>query len=161
MKRIILVTALVAVSIAVISLTSAQQRPTMTPEQLQRVQIRPVPGKDGLYVIPGFDGNMSGGSIAVLVTGEGVIIDPILDDVDFRAGVAQPYGSHMLVLGIRQEFLHFFVLFNSLHCFGLPTPDQKNGVFIPRTGFCEVDTIRQRLKEGLDCILRNDIRNEI
>lgn len=74
MKRIILVTALVAVSIAVISLTSAQQRPTMTPEQLQRVQIRPVPGKDGLYVIPGFDGNMSGGSIAVLVTGEGVII---------------------------------------------------------------------------------------
>ena len=74
MKRIILVTALVAVSIAVISLTSAQQRPTMTPEQLQRVQIRPVPGKDGLYVIPGFDGNMSGGSFAVLVTGEGVII---------------------------------------------------------------------------------------
>ena len=74
MKRIILVTALVAVSIAVISLTSAQQRPTMTPEQLQRGQIRPVPGKDGLYVIPGFDGNMSGGSIAVLVTGEGVII---------------------------------------------------------------------------------------
>ena len=48
MKRIILVTALVAVSITVISLTSAQQRPTMTPEQLQRVQIRPVPGKDGL-----------------------------------------------------------------------------------------------------------------
>jgi len=74
MKRINLVTALVAVSIAVISLTSAQQRPTMTPEQLQRVQIRPVPGKDGLYVIPGFDGNMSGGSFAVLVTGEGVII---------------------------------------------------------------------------------------
>ena len=74
MKRIILVTALVAVSIAVIGLAGAQQRPSMTPEQLQRVQIRPVPGKDGLYVIPGFDGNMSGGSIAVLVTGEGVII---------------------------------------------------------------------------------------
>ena len=74
MKRIILVTALAAVGIAVIGLTSAQQRPSMTPEQLQRVQIRPVPGKEGLYVIPGFDGNMSGGSIAVLVTGEGVII---------------------------------------------------------------------------------------
>ena len=65
---------MVVVSIAVLSLTSAQQRPTMTPEQLQRVQIKPVPGKDGLYVIPGFDGNMSGGSVAVLVTGEGVII---------------------------------------------------------------------------------------
>lgn len=74
MKRTILVTALLAVGIAVISLTSAQQRPSMTPEQLQRVQIKPVPGKEGLYVIPGFDGNMSGGSVAVLVTGEGVII---------------------------------------------------------------------------------------
>ena len=74
MKRTILGTALAAVSIAVIGLAGAQQRPSMTPEQLQRVQIRPVPGKDGLYVIPGFDGNMSGGSIAVLVTGEGVII---------------------------------------------------------------------------------------
>lgn len=74
MKKTILVTALLAMGITVISLTSAQQRPSMTPEQLQRVQIRPVPGKEGLYVIPGFDGNMSGGSVAVLVTGEGVII---------------------------------------------------------------------------------------
>ena len=31
--------------------------------------------KDGLYVIPGFDGNMSGGNVAMQVTDEGVIID--------------------------------------------------------------------------------------
>jgi glyoxylase-like metal-dependent hydrolase (beta-lactamase superfamily II) len=50
-------------------LVVAQQRPPLTPEQLELLTIRPVPGKPGLYLLPGFDGNM-----AVRVTGEGVIV---------------------------------------------------------------------------------------
>jgi cyclase len=49
-----------------------QERPTFTPEQEARLQIREV--TDGLYVIPGFDGGQSGGNVAVRVTGDGVII---------------------------------------------------------------------------------------
>ena len=49
-------------------------RPIFTDEQLARLQIQPVRGKDGLYVIPGFDGAMSGGNVAVRVTGDGVIL---------------------------------------------------------------------------------------
>ena len=52
--------------------TAAQQRPTFTPEQEARLQIREV--TDGLYVLPGFDGGQSGGNVAVRVTDEGVII---------------------------------------------------------------------------------------
>ena len=52
--------------------TVGQQRPTFTPEQEARLQIREV--TDGLYVIPGFDGAQSGGNVAVRVTGDGVII---------------------------------------------------------------------------------------
>ena len=52
--------------------TAGQQRPTFTPEQEARLQIRQV--ADGLYVIPGFDGGQSGGNVAVRVTGDGVII---------------------------------------------------------------------------------------
>ena len=49
-------------------------RPIFTEEQQARLQIQPIPGKDGLYVIPGFDGGMSGGNVAVRVTGDGVIL---------------------------------------------------------------------------------------
>lgn len=49
-----------------------QGPPDFTPEQLARLQIRQV--ADGLYVIPGFDGAMSGGNVAVRVTGDGVVI---------------------------------------------------------------------------------------
>ena len=52
--------------------TAGQQRPTFTPEQEARLQIRQL--TDGLYVIPGFDGGQSGGNVAVRVTGDGVII---------------------------------------------------------------------------------------
>ena len=55
-------------------LTSAQQRATLTPEQLEILRIRQIPGKEGLYLMPGFDGSMSGGNIAILVTEEGVLI---------------------------------------------------------------------------------------
>lgn len=52
----------------------AQDRPLLTEEQLAQLRIRPVPGKDDLFILPGFDGNMSGGSVAVLVTDEGVLV---------------------------------------------------------------------------------------
>lgn len=53
---------------------SAQQRPPLTPEQTARLQIQAVPDKPGLFIIPGFDGNMSGGNMAVRVTAAGVIL---------------------------------------------------------------------------------------
>ena len=57
---------------SLIAMAGGQQRPTFTPEQEARLQIRNV--KDGLYVIPGFDGAQSGGNVAVRVTDEGTII---------------------------------------------------------------------------------------
>lgn len=56
----------------VLTVAARQERPTLTPEQEARLQIRPV--ADGLYVIPGFDGSQSGGNVAVRVTSEGVIV---------------------------------------------------------------------------------------
>ena len=69
----------------VLVVAGQRQPPTFTPEQEARLQIREV--KDGLYVIPGFDGNMSGGNVAVRVTDEGVIIvdDKYLYSYDFIA----------------------------------------------------------------------------
>jgi glyoxylase-like metal-dependent hydrolase (beta-lactamase superfamily II) len=66
--------ALPLVSALWFGINTAQERPSLTPEQFARVQIHPVAGKDGLFVIPGFDGGLSGGNIAVRVTDEGVII---------------------------------------------------------------------------------------
>ena len=63
-----------ALAVCYVGLIAAQQRPTFTPEQIERLRIRAVPGKEGLYLMPGFDGGMSGGNIAILVTEEGVII---------------------------------------------------------------------------------------
>ena len=87
MKRITLLSSVVMTGIAAMFLASscagstpeppardADGRPILTEEQLARLQIHPVEGKDGLYVIPGFDGRMSGGNVAVRVTGDGVII---------------------------------------------------------------------------------------
>ncbi len=73
-KTIRCLAALVVLGIAVLNPATAQQPPILTSEQLARVQIIPVAGKDGLYVIPGFDGSLSGGNVAVRVTAEGVII---------------------------------------------------------------------------------------
>jgi cyclase len=60
--------------VATQGLVNAQERPLLTEEQLRRLSIRPVPDKAGLYLLPGFDGNMSGGNVLVLVTDEGVMI---------------------------------------------------------------------------------------
>ena len=55
-------------------LLNAQDRPALTAEQLSRLQIHAVPGKENLYVMPGFDGGVSGGNIVLLVTDEGVLV---------------------------------------------------------------------------------------
>ncbi len=52
----------------------AQDRPVLTEAQRSRVQIHALPDKEDLYVIPGFDGALSGGNVAVLVTRDGVLI---------------------------------------------------------------------------------------
>jgi cyclase len=57
---------------SLLTVAARQQRPTFTPEQEARLQIREV--MDGLYLIPGFDGSQSGGNVAVRVTSEGVIV---------------------------------------------------------------------------------------
>ncbi len=59
---------------SIVQVSYAQDRPVLTPEQVSLVQIHAVAGKTGLYVIPGFDGGLSGGNVAVLVTDDGVII---------------------------------------------------------------------------------------
>ncbi len=47
----------------------------LSEEQIAQVQaIKPVPGKAGLYVIGGLDGQATGGAMAVLVTSEGVLL---------------------------------------------------------------------------------------
>ena len=51
----------------------AQGIPTMTAAETAQVQVRAVPGKDNLYLVPGFGGS-SGGNILFLVTDEGVLV---------------------------------------------------------------------------------------
>ena len=52
---------------------NAQGIPTMTAAETAQVQVRAVPGKDNLYLVPGFGGS-SGGNILFLVTDEGVLV---------------------------------------------------------------------------------------
>jgi glyoxylase-like metal-dependent hydrolase (beta-lactamase superfamily II) len=51
----------------------AIQAPTAD-ELAEMTAIRPVPGKNGLYVIPGYDGGITGGNVAVRITNDGVIL---------------------------------------------------------------------------------------
>ena len=71
MRTLTLLGLAVAASVAV-SVATSQEPPTLTSDQHARLQITPV--TDGLYVIPGFDGSLSGGNVAVRVTGDGVIL---------------------------------------------------------------------------------------
>ncbi len=71
LKTLASLTALVVLG-SIMAMAAGQQVPRFTPEQEARLQIRGV--KDGLYVIPGFDGGQSGGNVAVRVTDDGVII---------------------------------------------------------------------------------------
>ena len=64
---------LVAAGILAAARPAAEQ--VVTPERLAELTaIRPVPGKNGLYVIPGYDGGVTGGNVAVRVTNDGVIL---------------------------------------------------------------------------------------
>ena len=70
---------------------AAQQE--VTPERLAELTaIRPVPGKNGLYVIPGLDGGVTGGNVAVRVTNDGVIL------VDNKF----PYSYEMITTEVRK-----------------------------------------------------------
>ncbi len=53
---------------------SAQSTGPTAAELAEMTAIRPVPGKKGLYVIPGFDGATTGGNVAVRVTNHGVVL---------------------------------------------------------------------------------------
>ena len=55
------------------SVVEVSQTPTAD-ELAEMTSIRPVPGKNGLYVIPGYDGGTTGGNVAVRVTNDGVIL---------------------------------------------------------------------------------------
>jgi cyclase len=57
----------------VITKSNYRLEPTMTAEETAQVQVRAVPGKDNLYIVPGFGGN-SGGNVIFLVTDEGVLV---------------------------------------------------------------------------------------
>ena len=69
-----------AVALFLITETVAAPAPNQTaqaptPAEIEEMTaIRPVPGKKGLYVIPGYDGSTTGGNVAVLVTDDGVIL---------------------------------------------------------------------------------------
>ena len=68
-------------SVVIVALMTVSARPavemvqTPTPDELAELMaIRPVPGKNGLYLIPGLDGGVTGGYVAVRVTNGGVIL---------------------------------------------------------------------------------------
>ncbi len=67
--------ALVLVAAAILAAARPAAEQAVTPERLgELTAIRPVPGKNGLYVIPGYDGGVTGGNVAVRVTNDGVIL---------------------------------------------------------------------------------------
>src|SRR5262245_27895217 len=66
--RLIVILALTATALATIPFAAGQQ-PTGDPFSTEIKKL-----KDGLYVIPGYDGAVTGGNVAVRVTNEGTII---------------------------------------------------------------------------------------
>lgn len=82
----------------------------LTTEQLARLDIREVPGKPLLYVIPGFGGAVSGGNVAVLVTSEGVVIvdnkfDYSFDDIVGKIQTITDQSIHT-VINTHHHFDH-------------------------------------------------------
>ena len=75
LKLIAGMSALVLVVAAILAAARPGAEQAVTPERLAELTaIRPVPGKNGLYVIPGYDGGVTGGNVAVRVTNDGVIL---------------------------------------------------------------------------------------
>ena len=107
-QRIGSLTTVVLLGAVLVGTAGQRQPPTFTPEQEARLQIREV--KDGLYVIPGFDGNMSGGNVAVRVTDDGVIIvdDKYLYSYDFIAAQVRSVTDQPIryVLNTHHHFAH-------------------------------------------------------
>ena len=67
------VLAVAAMTVAARPAAEGAQAPTAD-KLAELTAIRPVPGKNGLYVIPGYDGGVTGGNVAVRVTNDGVIL---------------------------------------------------------------------------------------
>ena len=67
------VLAVAAMTVAARPAAEGAQAPTAG-KLAELTAIRPVPGKNGLYVIPGYDGGVTGGNVAVRVTNDGVIL---------------------------------------------------------------------------------------
>ena len=75
LKLIAGMSALVLVVAGLVAAARPAAEQTVTSERLAELTaIRPVPGKNGLYVIPGYDGGVTGGNVAVRVTNDGVIL---------------------------------------------------------------------------------------
>ena len=96
MSRPRLAAAMVVGALAVLAVAAAERpaaQQEITPERLAELTaIRPVPGKNGLYVIPGLDGGVTGGNVAVRVTNDGVIL------VDNKF----PYSFEMITTEVRK-----------------------------------------------------------
>ena len=75
-SKIIVVLSAAVLALATITTAGRRQNaPAISPDRLAEITaIRPVPGKDHLYVIPGLDGATTGGNVAVRVTNDGVIL---------------------------------------------------------------------------------------
>ncbi len=128
---------LFTIFVGLIGFVSAQQRPTLTAEQQERLRIQPVAGKPGLYILPGFDGNMSGGNVAIRVTGEGVIL---VDNKfsDSYAGIVQQ------VRAVTSEPIRY--VFNTHHHFDHAG---SNADFIPTAQVIGHENVRvNMLKNG-------------
>ncbi len=108
LQRLGSLTAIVILGAVLVVAAGQRQPPTFTPEQEARLQITEV--KPGLYVIPGFDGNMSGGNVAVRVTDEGVIIvdDKYLYSFDFITAQVRSVTDQPIryVLNTHHHFDH-------------------------------------------------------
>ena len=75
LKLIAGMSGLVLVVAGLVAAAGPAAEQAVTPERLAELTaIRPVPGKNGLYVIPGYDGGVTGGNVAVRVTNDGVIL---------------------------------------------------------------------------------------
>ena len=86
-------TVLIVGVITVMARSAVETSQTPTADELaEMTSIRPVPGKNGLYVIPGYDGGTTGGNVAVRVTNDGVIL------VDNKF----PYSFEMISTEVRK-----------------------------------------------------------
>ena len=74
-KRVGLMSAVVLAAAGLMSAPPPAAEQARTAEELAAwTAIRPVPGGNSLYLIPGYDGGVTGGNVAVRVTNDGVIL---------------------------------------------------------------------------------------